>query len=144
MKTPNEIKGHAADYTNDAWKQYTIQELGQWVHLLAKRAGHRTNAEKKAKDTADVVGNWVRLTLINYKTCPADKRPTDWTTHKVRFTELKRTAKDEGIDIKYDALRKALLGCGFEVGGRPGKGDECVKYAGIIPDEPEGNQFVEE
>jgi len=101
-------------------------------------------AEKKAKDTADVVGNWVRLTLINYKTCPADKRPTDWTTHKVRFTELKRTAKDEGIDLKYDALRKALLGCGFEVGGRPGKGDECVKYAGIIPDEPEGNHFVEE
>lgn len=96
-------------------------------------------AEKKAKDNADVLGNWVKLTLTNYKTCPADKRPEAWTTEKVRFSELKRIGKEEGLVIKYDELRKTLVALGFDVGGRPGKGDECVKFAGLVPDEEETN-----
>ena len=99
-------------------------------------------AEKSAKDATDVVGNWVKNTLVNYKVCPADKRPTEWTTEKVRFTELKRIAKDDGVAINYKDLRKTLVTAGFEVGGRPGKGDECVKFAGLIPDETEENVLV--
>jgi hypothetical protein len=47
------IEQHAADYKANAWDQYTLQELGAWVHLLAKRAEHRDNAEKRAKDLYD-------------------------------------------------------------------------------------------
>lgn len=40
-------------YRTDAWKAYTVEELGQWVHLLAKRATMRTDQDKKAKDIDD-------------------------------------------------------------------------------------------
>lgn len=53
MKTPNEIKKHASDYKSKAWEQYTISELGQWVHLLAKRSQHRSTKEKRDKDLYD-------------------------------------------------------------------------------------------
>lgn len=47
------IEQHAADYKPKAWEAYTLAELGQWVHLFAKRAEHRDNAEKRAKDLYD-------------------------------------------------------------------------------------------
>ena len=53
MDTPDGLKAHAADYKPQAWEQYTMDELGHWVHLLAKRAEHRDNPEKKAKDLYD-------------------------------------------------------------------------------------------
>lgn len=43
---------HEKDYKPEAWKNYTLSELGQWVHLLAKRAEMRTG-EKRAKDLYD-------------------------------------------------------------------------------------------
>lgn len=57
MKTPEQIVTHASDYKNKAWQQYTQEELGWWVHLLTKRAGHRDNEDKKAKDLYDA-GNY--------------------------------------------------------------------------------------
>lgn len=51
--TPASIAAHQADYKANAWDQYTLAELGQWVHLLATRATHRDNPEKKAKDLYD-------------------------------------------------------------------------------------------
>lgn len=53
MNTPEQIKGHQAKYWADAWKQYTPQELGDWIHLLLKRSAHRTEREKAMKDIAD-------------------------------------------------------------------------------------------
>lgn len=47
------IDAHKGDYKAQAWEAYTLAELGQWVHLLATRAGHRDNAEKRAKDFYD-------------------------------------------------------------------------------------------
>jgi hypothetical protein len=60
MDTPNEIKQHAPSYLADAWKDYSIAELGQWVALLTKRAGHRRDAGKRAKDIADA-RNYLRM-----------------------------------------------------------------------------------
>lgn len=53
MDTPVSIEVHKTDYQNNAWQQYTIAELGQWVHLLVKRAAHRSNLEKAKKDLYD-------------------------------------------------------------------------------------------
>lgn len=47
------IDAHAGDYKPSAWEAYTLAELGQWVHLFAKRAEHRDNPEKRAKDLYD-------------------------------------------------------------------------------------------
>lgn len=52
-KTPESIKPHSLDYKAGSWKNYTIEELGQWVHLLTKRAQNRTNPTKAAKDLHD-------------------------------------------------------------------------------------------
>ena len=51
--TPESITKHAGDYNDRAWEQYTLQELGSFVHLLAKRATHRSDAAKRAKDLYD-------------------------------------------------------------------------------------------
>jgi hypothetical protein len=47
------IESHQGDYKPQAWEAYTLAELGNWVHLLAKRAEHRGNPEKRAKDMYD-------------------------------------------------------------------------------------------
>ncbi len=52
-ETPDSIKAHDADYTPDAWMDYTEEELLWWVRLLRKRAGMRTVKEKALKDRAD-------------------------------------------------------------------------------------------
>ena len=53
MNTPESIIPHAPKYNDRAWEQYSLQELGNWVHLFAKRATHRTDADKRAKDLTD-------------------------------------------------------------------------------------------
>jgi hypothetical protein len=50
---PESLAAHQPDYRENAWNEYTIAELGWFVHLLAKRAGHRANPEKRAKDLTD-------------------------------------------------------------------------------------------
>ena len=54
------LEKHQKDYKERAWKNYTFSELGNFVHLLAKRAGHRSNEEKKAKDLYDAA-NYLRM-----------------------------------------------------------------------------------
>jgi hypothetical protein len=51
--SPGTIAAHEADYKPAAWQQYTLAELGMWVHLLATRARHRDSNEKRAKDLYD-------------------------------------------------------------------------------------------
>jgi len=52
-KTPESIEHHQADYKDKIWQQYSLQELGMWVHLFVKRAFHRNNTEKATKDLHD-------------------------------------------------------------------------------------------
>ncbi len=49
----NRIESHQSDYKSKAWKTYTIQELGNWIHLFHKRSIHRDNSEKSKKDLYD-------------------------------------------------------------------------------------------
>lgn len=52
-QTPNSAVAHENKFKPQAWEAYSLLELGQWVHLLAKRSEHRADAEKKAKDLED-------------------------------------------------------------------------------------------
>jgi hypothetical protein len=52
-KTPVSILSHAPDYKDRSWEDYEFQELGNWVHLFAKRSEHRVNPAKLAKDLTD-------------------------------------------------------------------------------------------
>ena len=47
------LKKHEIDYKQNAWENYSFQELGNWVHLLAMRALQRSTVEKKEKDLYD-------------------------------------------------------------------------------------------
>jgi hypothetical protein len=58
MAAPEELRLHEPDYKPGAWRQYTLAELGQWVHLLATRAGHRADAAKRKKDLDDARNYW--------------------------------------------------------------------------------------
>lgn len=55
MPTPDYIanNGHAQDYKHGAWRDYSTEELVMWIHLLEKRASHRTNEDKMHKDLHD-------------------------------------------------------------------------------------------
>ena len=53
IEAPASSKAHENKYKPQAWEAYSLQELGNWVHLFAKRAEHRADAEKKAKDLLD-------------------------------------------------------------------------------------------
>lgn len=49
----NRIEKHKEDYKEEIWKNYSLQELGMWVHLFHKRSLHRDNEEKARKDLYD-------------------------------------------------------------------------------------------
>lgn len=53
MQKPESIEHHQVDYKQNAWQQYSLQELGNWVHLFVKRSEHRQNKEKARKDLHD-------------------------------------------------------------------------------------------
>ena len=53
METPTSILNDEPNYKPAAWQEYSLSELGQWVHLLAKRSQMRQNPEKAAKDLSD-------------------------------------------------------------------------------------------
>lgn len=47
------IEKHQKDYRYKAYMEYTKEELVMWVHLLTKRATHRTSIKKIQKDLYD-------------------------------------------------------------------------------------------
>ena len=53
METPKSIEHHQVDYKEGIWQQYSLLELGSWVHLFCKRAYHRIKREKIEKDLHD-------------------------------------------------------------------------------------------
>lgn len=59
-KTPKEIEPHQGKYREGAWRNYTLAELGNFVHLLAKRSQHRTDPVKRTKDIEDA-RNYLRM-----------------------------------------------------------------------------------
>jgi hypothetical protein len=58
MATPEEIKPHADKYKEGAWRNYSYEELAQWVSLLTKRASHRSKF-KQADDDLDAAYNYM-------------------------------------------------------------------------------------
>lgn len=53
IKTPESLVPHETDYHPRAWEDYTLAELGWWIHLLATRSAHRSDPVKKTKDLED-------------------------------------------------------------------------------------------
>jgi hypothetical protein len=53
IRMENSIAEHEQDYKEKAYLRYSFYELGSWVHNLAKRADHRDNEAKAAKDLED-------------------------------------------------------------------------------------------
>jgi hypothetical protein len=53
VRMPDSLAPHAQDYKPGVFAEYTFDELGMWVHNLAKRATHRDNPEKRDKDLRD-------------------------------------------------------------------------------------------
>ena len=53
MQTPQSIVEHQPRFKADAWKDYSITELGSTVAFFVKRASHRTEPAKAAKDLTD-------------------------------------------------------------------------------------------
>lgn len=53
LETPPSLEEHEPKYKANAWEEYTLQELGNWVHLFVKRAGHRSDTSKRDKDLTD-------------------------------------------------------------------------------------------
>jgi hypothetical protein len=50
METPANIQPHQSKYQPDAWQEYTLLELGSWVHCLAQRAAHRRERAQRTND----------------------------------------------------------------------------------------------
>jgi len=50
---PESLEHHQKDYNPGDWEDYTLQELGNFVHLLAKRSTHRSDEKKRERDLHD-------------------------------------------------------------------------------------------
>jgi hypothetical protein len=66
MATPEEIKPHANKYKEGAWRNYSYEELAQWVSLLTKRASHRSEF-KKADDDLDAAYNYMIMIKAKFE-----------------------------------------------------------------------------
>jgi len=64
MPTPTEILKHSSKFKDKSWKNYSYEELAQWINLLSKRASHRTDIDKCRKDLEDA-NNY--LAMLNGK-----------------------------------------------------------------------------
>lgn len=53
LKTPGGLAEHEPKFKPDAWKAWSVQELGGIVAFFLKRATHRLDPEKRAKDLTD-------------------------------------------------------------------------------------------
>ena len=53
LQMPTSIRENESEFVSGSWRKYSITELGNWVHLLVKRATHRMDAKKARKDLKD-------------------------------------------------------------------------------------------
>jgi len=66
---PNEPAGiaeHRTKYRAQAWKEYSYEELQNWVLLFVKRAGHRVDIPKRIKDLEDA-RNYLEMLIFQTK-----------------------------------------------------------------------------
>jgi len=68
MATPDKIKKHASRFKGGTWRDYTLEELAQWVTLLIRRASHRSEIEMVHKDLDDAENY---LDMMNTKVAEA-------------------------------------------------------------------------
>jgi len=68
-ETPQSCVEHQDKYPAKAWEGYSLAELGYWVHLLTKRAKHRSDFAKKDKDLLDAQNylNMMQSKLVEAK-----------------------------------------------------------------------------
>jgi len=57
------LEKHQTDYKPKAYENYSVKELGDFVHLLSKRATHRSNKDKATKDIYDAKNYLTMITL---------------------------------------------------------------------------------
>lgn len=57
---PDCIEKHQGDYKQEAWRNYSFEELANAVAFFTKRAGHRSTFKKRAKDLYDA-GNYLEM-----------------------------------------------------------------------------------
>jgi len=70
------LQEHANKYKTDAWREYTPQELANWVINLGKRATHRTDPKKAKKDLRDAENYLLMLqSWLNEQSDKAIKGP---------------------------------------------------------------------
>lgn len=50
---PLSLVEHQSKYKDGAWHDYSVSELGGIVAFFVKRASHRTDMDKRAKDLLD-------------------------------------------------------------------------------------------
>ena len=73
---------HQSKFKVKSWKNYTDEELRWWIKLLRKRAEHRTDPEKKAKDIKDASNYGLMLSeSLKYDTTKTGENPDDITGH---------------------------------------------------------------
>ena len=60
---PPALASHQPDYQPDAWKEYSLDELGDWVARLSQRATHRSDRAKAQKDLQDAFGYLTMMKL---------------------------------------------------------------------------------
>lgn len=65
MSTPEQILEHAPKFKDGSWRNYSYEELAQWVNLLTKRAGHRTDIRKAEKDLDDA-DNYLSMLIAKF------------------------------------------------------------------------------
>lgn len=61
LTNPDSLQPHEKSYKTQAWANYTISELGDWIHLLVKRNRHRSDPEKRKKDLYDARNYWLMI-----------------------------------------------------------------------------------
>lgn len=70
-RAPQEIFPHRDDFKEQSWRQYSIEQLGQWVSLLVLRSTHRAQPAQQAKDLYDA-NNYALMMLAHIDAHVAD------------------------------------------------------------------------
>ncbi len=123
VETPQSCVPYQGDYKRQAWEAYTLAELGQWVHLFAKRAEHRTNMAKRDRDLRDaqnylhmmqaVLNSKSQVTLASFSKVILDfleddtiTELVDGTTEDIAYINWKLSDKES---VSFERLYEAYL-----------------------------------
>lgn len=97
-------------------------------------------AKEKAVNEVDTLGIWIRGNIRHLATEMVNK-PPNWEKTNVKFKRVKEmmNAQGEALGQRLPGfnrlLEEKLVSLGFQIGGRPDKGDQYIKCADEMPDE---------